>query len=819
MTIAAETADTSSTASGSVATFVVGWTYAAASEVVVTVKPSGGSEVIQVNGVDYDLTGDGLAGSGAVVFRAGHLPPAAATVRRYRTTPVEQPDTFGSLAGFDPLNVERSFDRLVRILQEMKRDLATGGVGGGGSVGPVAWSSLVGVPAALTLFGALSATANTIPYFDSGASMAKAPITSFSRSLLALNDAAAWKTALGVTTGGSSSVDWADVTGKPSFGALSLLNTVNNNEWSGTDLSVANGGTGASSASAARSNLGLVIGSDVQAYSDVLQAIAGLSPTTGKIIEFTGATTARLITTPSGSGGGDFNMPNFVTSFAGVGDGSTNNDTAFTNADASAYEYIWLPEGTYVTTKTRQTLTKTYLGPGRIKMTTNRWVQNFGSYNTNVAFTGNTEYGQDGAVNKFSHGEYRIIQAGLRIGANEKYFHAPAVPHFAEFRNDGGHSGISGLTSASMTTSSTSVAIAGGVTGWNVGETVHFVSPTTGLITDTKVLTLASGGNIGWSGGLSQSYASGTVITHGMRTMQTKDLAILDHRGLGDAYLWCGRVIVSQNPVLASQDKFQYRATGGLIGGDSVVLTDGCYVTGWEFQFSDGGDSGHVGNDVCIGGFVNSYVRTNNTGARDCFWIHDYCKMDNLAHIKPVDGIWCAAMKANVGLDLSRSTFTTTGSFNNCAIALSAGQKIFFNTSISYPGTGNGFTANVMGDTWASRESDGTSPYFALWCGSYRVAIRNNGVMEFNGQISASGAVTASTNVSASSYLQAGTYVSAGSYITASSYVNGSEIRVNGTKVVGARAGTIPDTTLDLGVCCSTLNSLLGVLRTHGLHT
>jgi len=115
--------------------------------------------------------------------------------------------------------------------------------------------------------------------------------TAAGRALLDDADTAAQRTTLGIDT--NDSVTFGTVTANLSSGSA----TITGGTITGiTDITVADGGTGSSTAAGARTNLGLAIGTDVQAYDAGLQSISGLTTAANQGIFLTGSDTYSVYT-------------------------------------------------------------------------------------------------------------------------------------------------------------------------------------------------------------------------------------------------------------------------------------------------------------------------------------------------------------------------------------------------------------------------------------------------------------------------------------------------------------------------------------------
>lgn len=541
--------------------------------------------------------------------------------------------------------------------------------------------------------------------------------------------------------GGGGPVDWTDITNKP----LTFTPSAHTQAFS-------------------------TITDGQEAVEDLIgTSILGGAGITTSYDDATGKTT---INATGGGGGGASGIIDFSDVFGGIGDGTTNNDTAFAAAEGSSYEQIYLPQGRFYTTTPIASLTKSYWGPGKIyRGAGNGTYPNYSYYSSEVHPTVDPLWAYGIAEdNEFGEVEWKVVAPGLRknfdrylqTGGNPNgfppYFWAPTTPHFIRYQNKGGWSGFSGLTTSTITAGvSTSVNIAGGTTGWNIGDTVGFTSAMDGMVTETRVLTGVSSGTISWGTPLSNTYASGSTVTHGYRTMNSAYQTIANATGGGDTYIHVGRMTVDYDG-LSSQTEYQHRATGGLFGGELILAKNGVYGTGWEGIYQD------TGFDTACIGTVNSYIRTVNTGGYGAMWLHDYAKMDGGGNyfatngLKRIDGVYVAAVGAHTGLDLTNSTFDVA------AIALPIEQKIALDAQISSPNStnGNGYVATTDNGMYIRGSVVSGVKVIELVNGSYRLRLQANGGLTTNAgftignNVLASGTVTGGSLVSNSGTVQLG---------------------------------------------------------------
>lgn len=198
----------------------------------------------------------------------------------------------------------------------------------------------------LNAIAGLTSAANSFPYFTGSGTASLQTIVSAIRTLLGSADVATFRTNAGLGTGNTPqfagveignasdttltrvSAGVAAIEGKNiALNGTSEVHTVGTIELGaaadttlarssagnmsiegnivyragGTDVPVTDGGTGASDAATARTNLGLAIGTNVQAYDGDLNTIAGLSPTNDDVMQYkAGAwanrTIAQLVT-------------------------------------------------------------------------------------------------------------------------------------------------------------------------------------------------------------------------------------------------------------------------------------------------------------------------------------------------------------------------------------------------------------------------------------------------------------------------------------------------------------------------------------------
>jgi len=276
--------------------FATGFQFIANADLKVVVTSATGTETVKTITTDYTVTGAGSPSGGTVTFLIA--PATGEKVNITSNVTIDQQTDYTEGGSFSAATHETALDKLTKICQQIKettnRSIQI-------PIASQAVSTQTTTPEAHYILR-VNADADGVEW----ASPVDADLASNltpTNNYFIVGDGTDWtsespsdaRSSLGLGTIATQAANNVAITG----GAISGI----------TDLAVADGGTGASTASDARTNLGLAIGTNVQAYDAGLAALAVFN-TNGLVTQtadntFAGRTltgTANQITVTNGDG-------------------------------------------------------------------------------------------------------------------------------------------------------------------------------------------------------------------------------------------------------------------------------------------------------------------------------------------------------------------------------------------------------------------------------------------------------------------------------------------------------------------------------------
>lgn len=311
MTVASTTNRVSYAGNGTTTDFAFPHPYRASSDLVVTLRTTAtGAEVAQVEGVNYTVSGTPTSDAGgfaSATVSFGTAPASGTQVHIDRIVARTQTTDYVAGDGIPPSSIEGSLDKLTQLVQELdsrfertllqprtaanrnlvlpeptsgtasrvlavnaggtayelrapdgipngdKGDITVSGAGDTWTIDANAVTTAKIADGAVTAgkigdaelsaLAGLTSAANKLPYFTGSGTAALADLTVAGRDLIAGADATAQRGTLGLGTIATQAANNVSITG----GSITNI----------TDLAIADGGTGASTAANARTNLGL----------------------------------------------------------------------------------------------------------------------------------------------------------------------------------------------------------------------------------------------------------------------------------------------------------------------------------------------------------------------------------------------------------------------------------------------------------------------------------------------------------------------------------------------------------------------------------